>query len=301
MRFASKTAANAVRVLNKCSAELRPEGPWRWSCVVQNGARLAVAASLEDGFLQLAFRPETTRATAWGLERALKANNTLAGGVKLALDSGSRGLHLRAEIAVLEEQQLMDRFERALDGFHHGIGLLKSSDCEARAGHAAAQYAAGFSANLGELLRESPWGCAERGPNEFSVELDAKSAPPARIRMTESGLDMSVELVRANQAAEPCRQALAVFLLTVSSALRMARAWTATADGQESFGFQVSLPAAPDPEEVNHGLAALSVAWRMCAREASVLLHEAAARCYLAARDLSTTNTTNKPQSEEEN
>ena len=60
-------------------------------------------------------------------------------------------------------------------------------------------------------------------------------------------------------------------------------------------------PAAPDSEEVNHGLAALSVAWRMCAREASVLLHEAAARCYLAARDLSTTNTTNKPQSEEEN
>ena len=85
MRLASETAANAVRVLNKCSAELRPEGPWRWSCVVQNGARLAVAASLEDGFLQLALPPRNNSRDRMRTGARAQGNNTLAGGVKLAL------------------------------------------------------------------------------------------------------------------------------------------------------------------------------------------------------------------------
>jgi len=40
-------------------------------------------------------------------------------------------------------------------------------------------------------------------------------------------------------------------------------------------------------EEIDHSLAALSLAYRVCAREANLLLNEAAARCYLAARDFS--------------
>jgi hypothetical protein len=115
--------------------------------------------------------------------------------------------------------------------------------------------------------------------------------------MTENGLELSVELVRANAAAEMSRQALAVFLLTVSGALRMARGYAMAADGQESYGFQVCLPAAPAAEEIDHALAALSIAYRMCAREADVLLNDAAARCYLAARESST----NPHQHEEEN
>ena len=55
--------------------------------------------------------------------------------------------------------------------------------------------------------------------------------------------------------------------------------------------------AAPAAEEIDHALAALSIAYRMCAREADVLLNDAAARCYLAARESST----NPHQHEEEN
>lgn len=287
MRFANESAATAFRVLNKCSNELEPVGPWRWNCVVENGARLPISASLEEGFLQLACRPETMHRSAAALERALLKNNTLGGGVRLALNSSSSGLHLRSEIAVLEEEQLLDRFESALEGFHHGVELLKSLDSDSRGERKRAHHAAA-AINLGALLHESSWSCKERGPDEFSAELGAESAPPARIRTTENGLDLSVELIRSN-AAEASRQALAVFLLTVSSALRLARAYAA-ADGQHSFGFQVCLPAAPATEEIDHALAALSIAQRMCAREASVLLNEAAARYYLAARDYSTTN-----------
>ena len=192
----------------------------------------------------------------------------------------------------------MDRFESALGGFHRGVGLLKSLDSDFRGEREAARDAAACAINLGELLRESSWPCTERGPNDFSAELDAKSATPARIRMTEDGLDLRVELLGSNAAAEASRQALAVFLLTISGGLRMARAYAMEADGQKSFGFQVWLPATPASEEIDHALAALSIAHRICARETSVLLDEAAARCYLVARDLSTTN---EPQHQEEN
>jgi hypothetical protein len=107
-----------------------------------------------------------------------------------------------------------------------------------------------------------------------------------------------VELLRTNAAKEASRHALAVFLLTISGALRMARGYAEAADGHESYGFQVCLPDAPASEEIGHALAALSIAYRMCARETDVLLDAAAARCYLAARDSSTTN---EPQHEEEN
>jgi hypothetical protein len=297
MRYANDAAASAFRVLDKYADKLETVGPWRWSCVVRNGALLPIAASLDEGFLQLACRPETIRESASVLERALMGNNTLPGGVRMALNSSSRGLHLRTDIAVLEEQQLLDRFKSALEGFHHGVGLMKSLDGDSRGVRGEARLVAASSINLGELLCESSWSCAERGANDFSAQLAADSAPPARIRMTENGLDLSVELIRAN-AAEVCRHALAVFLLTISSALRLARAYAAAADGQHSFGFQVNLPAAPAAEEIDHALAALSIAYRMCARETSVLLNEAAARCYLAARDLSTTN---DHQHEEEN
>jgi hypothetical protein len=78
----------------------------------------------------------------------------------------------------------------------------------------------------------------------------------------------------------------------------MARVCAVEADGQTSFGLQVGLPVAPAMEEIDHALAALSIAHRMCAREANVLLNDAAARCYLAARDVSTNH---QPGYEEEN
>ena len=114
----------------------------------------------------------------------------------------------------------------------------------------------------------------------------------------ECGLLLNSELVRANTNAETSRQALAVFLLTATSALRLVRAYSEQLDCELAYGVQVNLPCAPATEEIDHGLAALSIAHRMCSQETNVLLNEATARYYLAARDLSTTN---DHQSEQEN
>lgn len=296
MRFANEAVATAIRVLDKCSAELEPTGPWRWRCVVQNGALLPLTASINEGFLQLAGHPEALGRTGGELERALLVNDTLAGGVKFALNAASRGLHLRTEIVLLNETQMLDRLHWALAGFHHGYHRLNSID--SRDDGLAAPAAGASGVRLGELLRETSWSCAERGPNDYSADLHADSAPPARITANEHGVAFRVELVRCNTAAEVARQALTTYLLTASSALRLVRAQAVHEEGQQRFGLQVCLPAAPAAEEIDHALAALSTAYRMCAREANVLLDQAAARCYLDVRDIPLTR---NPKNEKEN
>jgi hypothetical protein len=137
--------------------------------------------------------------------------------------------------------------------------------------------AEGSVAGVAELLRESAWTCTERGPGDLSVELDAESLPPARIRAAGGGLVVNVEIARLNAATGAARQSLAVFLLTATGALRLVRAYGVQREEQEVFGLQVGVPSAPVMEE------------------ASLLLNEAAARCYLAARDFSP----NYPDTEE--
>jgi hypothetical protein len=282
MNFVNEPAAIAMRVLDKCTAELEPTGPWRWRCVVQNGARLPLTAALEEGFLQLAGYPVTLRERSLTLERALLANGRLTGNVKFALNAASRDLHMRAEIVLLEEEQMIQRLQWALAAFHDGYGGLTSL---ASPDNAVTGTASAADLGLRELLREASWSCTERGPNDFSADLDADTAP-ARIKMNAHGVVFSVELVRSNTVAEVTRKALAVFLLTASGALRLVRAHAAEVEGRRSFGLQVCLPAAPAAEEVAHALAALSTGYRMCAREANVLLDEVAARCYLSVRDI---------------
>jgi hypothetical protein len=287
MTIANQTAATAYRVLNKFTCEREPSGPWSWQCIVQNGARLPLAASFDEGFLQLACRPESIRETTLALEDAMLCNNSLAGGVKLALHSSGSGLHLRTDIVVLDERQLHDRLEWALEGFHEGTRLLKSPDLRNNLQDSQSDPVSVVA--LDDLLRETSWPCVERGPNDFSADLDANAAPSASIRMRGNCLVLSVELLRGNASEDITRRALAVYILTASSSLRMVRAYAKRADGQISYGFHVSLPSSPATEEIHHALAALSVAYRICARETSVLIHSAAALQYLAARNPSTT------------
>jgi hypothetical protein len=294
MRFANESAATAYRVLNKCAQEMEPAGPWRWQCVMQNGTRMNIAAAMNDGFLQLVCRPDAIRKAELALEDALLCNKSLAGGVKLALNSSTSGLHLRTDIVIVEEQKLIERLEWALHGFHDGNLQLLSSDIP----NESVRLLTSPNADLDERLRESPWSCTKRGPNNYSVELEAQAAPPAGIRINGSNLELSVELLRCGAPANASRHALALFLLTATSALRMVRAYAARAEDQESFGLQVSLPSSAASAEIDHALAALSIAYRMCAREAAVLLQAAAAHHYLAARDHSTTD---NHQTEKEN
>jgi hypothetical protein len=288
-----QVAESTFRVLDKCSGDLRQQAPWHWTAAVQNGTLLPIESRFDEGFLQLASRPEMLKRSAQELERALLGNRALPGGAGLALGADGTCLQIRADIALpidtsFDEQHLLKRMRWALDGFHHGVDLLNSLDAEAAAQMPPPE--SGSDSGLAELLRESSWKCAARGPNDFSAMLDAETEPSARIRMSENCLLLSVELGRVDTAAAVAREALAVFLLTAGGAMRMAHAWAMEKDDGWSFGFRVCLPAAPAPEEIDHALAALSIAHRATARESRMLLDEATARCYLASRTNPTTN-----------
>jgi hypothetical protein len=285
MNLSNESVATAFRVLGKYSSEVKPAGPWRWRCVVQNGARLPLAASIEEGFLQLAGTPEVPGQLTPLLERALRANASLAGGVKFALDAASRGLLVCVDLVLLDELQMLARLPRVLEGFHQAYSLLPAIDSPL-----AAVAARGEAADLGrllELLHETAWACTERGPNDFVVAIESASAPPARITVNELGVMFTLDMARSAPSLEAVRLALAVFLLTSAGRLRLVRPIAVEEQGgQMKFGFQVCLPPAPAAEEIHHALGALSMASRMCGPETSVLSDEAAARCYLSVRSV---------------
>lgn len=296
MKFDSDAASTVYRALNKFSTELEPAGPWRWNCAVLNGSRLPIAATLQDGFLHLACYSSPAVTSAKALENVLLANSALAGGVKLAMNFSSNTLSLRTDIVVSGEEQLLHRLNWALGGFHDGYSFLNSP---ASFNNSPVRLPAAPSAGLADMIGELSWPLIERATNDFSVELDTDSGASASIQAGMAGVVLSIELLRANALAEDSRRALALYLLTASYGLCMVRAHAAEAEGVWSCGFQVALPHSPSTEEIGHALAALSIAHRTCARETNVLLDDAAARCYLAARDTSTSN--NHPSEQKEN
>ncbi len=283
--MASTSAGIVLRVLRQCCDEVESRGPWQWQCLARNGGLLSIAASLGDGFLHLAYRPWDTERSALFLERALRANRTLPGGVKLALGQHGNDLHLHCDLPLVDDEQLRNSFERALNGFHEGGAALRAAN-EGSSSVCDTTNPDG----LKDLLNKVAWPHSERGTNDFSAELDAEGARPASLRLSDRDLEANVELFRSKAPSTAVRRALAAFLLSASGALCMVRAYSESAGDQELYGFQVSLSKAPAPEEVQDALAALSIAHRICAREANVLLTETAAQQYLAARCFSTAN-----------
>ena len=194
-------------------------------------------------------------------------------------------LHLHCDLPLVDDEQLRNSFERALNGFHEGGAALRAAN-EGSSSVCDTTNPDG----LKDLLNKVAWPHSERGTNDFSAELDAEGARPASLRLSDRDLEANVELFRSKAPSTAVRRALAAFLLSASGALCMVRAYSESAGDQELYGFQVSLSKAPAPEEVQDALAALSIAHRICAREANVLLTETAAQQYLAARCFSTAN-----------
>ncbi len=294
MSFPSDVAYYVFRALAKCCQEVTPDGEWAWQCTKLNGARLSIAASLREGFLSLACGAEITADAPFMLNRAISANASLHKGVKIVLDPATRKLYLRSDITVLNELQLMARLPWVLDGFHHGAYTLANlqADCPPSpevTDAASPEHHDQFQ----ECMRDSSWRLTKRGSDEFAVELESDSAPPALICIDKGGIAASVEMVRCGRSDGAVRDALAIYLLTATRETCLVRAAKHSGD-REIFALQATLPAWPSSEEMDHTLAALSVAHRACVREANVLLNEAAARYYLTARGPAITSQPNQ-------
>ncbi len=278
MNLTNRAAAAALAGLNECFAEVEEVAPWRWQCTTRDESRLPISVLFSDGFIRLVVAPDMMPGVGQAIDRALSINASLVGGVISAIGPGVEQLKFYTDIAVVTEPQVRARLAWAARGFRSAADGFTFDIQNRQAGEAASP------SEFSELLRKTSWDFAECAIGEWSIALDAEAAPPAKVRIRESGIFATVELVRVNATAMTTGQALALFLLTAGWTLRFVRIRASDLEMQRAFAFEVGLPLAPAPEELDHALASLSVAHRICAREANFLLDEVAARCYLASR-----------------
>ena len=137
-----------------------------------------------------------------------------------------------------------------------------------------------------KTCEESGWTCNEQPSGRLVIDLDVPGwFHQAVVEIEASGrVTISTELSSCDgNTPSKCRQALGLLLLQACGVVRMARAAAHVSNGQTTARFEVAFDSSPSATEMEHGLAALSMACRLCAQEADLIgSDERIAREYLA-------------------
>lgn len=135
-------------------------------------------------------------------------------------------------------------------------------------------------ADWSRLIAERGWPLSPRGDGRVAVELDTPGLNAhARLTDTGEGLSLAVEVARPAGASPRAREAMARFALILTGALRMIRA--AASGDPAVIRLEVHLAAPPSALDLDLALAALSVGYRLAARELRALADERLAVLYL--------------------
>jgi hypothetical protein len=134
-----------------------------------------------------------------------------------------------------------------------------------------------------KLCDDANWPANERASG-LAVTLEARGFWQALLEDSPGGIRVSAELLSPQTLSETAREALALFLLSAGSTIRLARPVCLTRDGSSRVQFESCLPLPLSPAALHHALAALSVACSLCGREIPLLAGETAAQEYLLVR-----------------
>jgi hypothetical protein len=249
---------------------------------VNLSGRMAVVSSRVDGWLVLdgASFPGCER-TPW---EALAAAAGCPGPAKCVLAPDGRGIAVRAEIPIEPGVDLEGR-ERAARESLDGLAALVEAGSVGTASGSRGEPAGDGDA-IQALTSELSWPVVRRAPGRLAVDLRVPGRfCQALLEPSGSGACRArVDLVALGDADPTVRYALAAMLLTLAGAVRLVRSAAERVESRTSVFFEVDLQSDTTARELHHALAALSVAARMAAREASALTDVGVARSYLAAR-----------------
>lgn len=302
--------------LKKYSPSVEQIGHGQWEFALSNGAALQVTAQMDEEWLLLKVPlnnskkhgPTASRdfwellqgmlmeASLWKHGRVwelLQWNADLTGGGKFALLPEEQSINLRAEIPLGEDVDLAGRIHQACTGFKTALERLRGGKTkDYQAGPHPAIFAAdpvqSAGPDLSRLCHEAAWPFTERSAGKLVVDLDVPDGfYQAIIQERMSQVHVSVELAACESLSlsQLCRQALGALLLIACGMVRLARATAEEREGRTAVRFEVVFVSPPCAAEMAHALSALSVACRLCGREAKVLQQdEGAAEEYLALR-----------------
>jgi hypothetical protein len=292
MRSARQREVVAAMILVGREVEELPTG-WRFRFESGDEAS-SVGARLEDGWLLLD-APLQRAPAEYGISpwRLVEANAWLPGGVKFALAPEDARIHVRADLPVGEANTLAARLSEVGRGYGVAEALARGvdpseGDSPGRPHGAIAEPPPeGIEGGLSRLCEEAGWVFTERSSQRFAVDLEVGEAFCQAL--LESGADgsvtASVELEDSESKAEPCREALAIFLLRACGWLRMVRFTATSRRGRWAPRFEVAFATHPSADELSEALSVLSVAFRFGGSEVRVLARsEAAAQTYLACQ-----------------
>lgn len=283
----------ALREHARC---VEPRGAGRWEFQLGGEVPLPASAWLEGGWLRLVAVPgrqEPGPLDAPRLRQMLQDNAALQGGAKFGLNGEVAEVLPGAEIPLADDlADLEGRIRRACAGLGQGADAFCGRNLDAAAETLPGPELPG-GYDLASLCREAGWRIVERADGQVAVPLEVPEMYlQASIRPRgQDGLRLEVPLEGAPGAAAVCHSAVHVLLLSACRAVRMARATARVrpaeaAEGAEEvqYGWEVVLAGPVAAWELDHALAALSVACRLCAREVKTLHDETIARQYLAVR-----------------
>jgi len=285
-------AAKHVQSIRECFSRwgniLRQPNEAQWDLVFRNGSALSVQANLVEDWLQIHADPGAA-AGSTRIWEGLKWNSGLDGAAKFVLDFPARSLGIQAEIPLCEEVNIMPGLNATLSGFERAASLFhdpssRATDAETKSpGERAAQDS---TLPLQQLLTEADWPVTERSEGSCAVELDSKNDfHQALIKTEQDGSRWaSVELATWENPTPVSLKALSVLLMTASGVIRMARPAAEDRGDRITARFEIRFSPDASPALLDRGLSSLSVACRLCGREAALLNNRRIAEEYLAVR-----------------
>jgi len=238
--------------------------PGCWTTKLMNGKALPVSARLDDEWLRVDAEVPGPFADSWW--RMLVSSRSLPPPVRFAAayaDSGAMCVWLVADLAAQNSGEWSSQVAEVGRAFLEASSRVHAPSFD---GNDAPQVEAAVPEAVIEAVRGAGWTCAGHA----------------------GGLRVFAPLLRRVRfQAEECGEASAYFLLRTAHRVRAVRAVAREESGVAEFvvGWETWLRLNPDAEELERGLAALTVACRHSRRELAALSDPALARRYLSQQD----------------
>ena len=282
--------------LRECGGQVRTVAASRWEFELQGEVPLRVTAWLDKEWLRLCapLSPRSASRPAPETLYQMLAYNAHLAAAKFTLADDPVLPCVSADVLTGEEGgELGTRVARVCDSFHKAArafarGPLREGCCnQAERTPEAEELSEELSPELAALCKGTGWPMAQRAADCLVFELDVAGSFYQAVARSSgaNGLRLAVDLGGEPELDGARRRALSVVLLHAAHCVRMARPTVRTLDGMTAYGWEVVLDHVGSVRDVEHALAALSVACRLCGREVLALEQDdCLARSYLALR-----------------